>query len=135
MKRVFFHFKECEEFSAGMWRMVTGADREPYILATARLMGNPQEFADAMRKAVAQWPTSCEYNLTCASNNHRAWMGHAGCCIATGSPEELTRLGWHRLSGDQQDAANAAADMVIAEWLAVYVAARQPLFAWGETNA
>jgi len=50
--------------------------------------------------------------------NQRAWIGHAGCFLATGSPEETTRLGWHELDDGEQYGANAAADAVIAEWVA-----------------
>ena len=116
MKRVFYHYSQLEEHDHGMWRIVSVGDREGYIEASRALMASPTRFREAMLRAVREWPRSCEAALTADSMNHRAWMGHAGCCIAVGSPEDLTRLGWHRLTQDQQDAANAAADEAIAEW-------------------
>ena len=73
-----------------------------------------------MMKAVNDWPISCEVNLTASSINQRAWLGHAGCCIAAGSPEDCTRLGWHMLTEEEQDKANAAADRAIEEWARRY---------------
>jgi hypothetical protein len=74
------------------------------------------EFKRAMRRALNEWPKSCAVAMTTPGLNKRAWIGHAGCYLATGSPEETTRLGWHDLDDDQQRKANAAADAVIAEW-------------------
>lgn len=115
-KRVFYHYADLEEHEHGMWRMTRVEDREGYIESARALMADPRRFLAAMMRAVEEWPRSCEAAFTADSMNHRAWMGHAGCCIGVRSPEDLTRLGWHRLSSDQQDLANAAADEAIAEW-------------------
>ena len=48
--------------------------------------------------------------------NRRAWLGHAGCCIAVDSPEDLTRLAWHTLTTEQQERADAVAEEAIATW-------------------
>jgi hypothetical protein len=79
-------------------------------------MSNPAAFADSMRVALKRWPRSVAVALTTPGLNQRAWLGHAGCFLATGSPEEATRLGWHELDDAEQWAANDAADCVIAEW-------------------
>jgi hypothetical protein len=79
-------------------------------------MADPPRFADAMRSALTKWPKSVEVALTTPGLNHKAWLGHAGCFLATGSPEETTRLGWHELDDAEQFAANLAAETVIAEW-------------------
>jgi hypothetical protein len=114
-KQVFYPYTELEEHKAGMWRAVW-FDRTQYIDASAALMRDSDAFLVAMFRAVNEWPKSCEAAMTTPSINRRAWMGHAGCCIATGSPEDLTRLGWHSLTIEEQDRANAAADLAIAEW-------------------
>ena len=114
-RQVFYHYEELEEHKAGMWRAVW-YDRTRYIEGSAALMRDPEAFLAAMMRAVNEWPKSCEAAMTTPSINRRAWMGHAGCCVALGSPEDLTRLGWHTLTPDEQDAANAAADRAIAEW-------------------
>lgn len=116
MKRIYHHHNDLEEYAAGMWSTVTGVDREYYIQQAADLMRHPEKFKTAMRRALKEWPNSCEATMTAQAINHQAWLGHAGCFLATGSPEETTRLGWHRLSMEQQVEANRAADTVIIEW-------------------
>jgi hypothetical protein len=116
VSQVFYHYTELEEHPAGLWRITKPDERERYIDASYRLMRNPKRFLEAMLRAVKEWPKSMEASMTTPSLNQRAWMGHAGCCIAVGSPEDLTRLGWHRLTPKQQDKANAAADEAIEFW-------------------
>lgn len=117
--QVFFHYSELEEHAAGMWRIVPVEDREGFIQASADLMRDPQAFTDAMMRALNEWPKSMLAAMTTPGLNRRAYMGHAGCCIAAGSSEDLTRLGWHRLTWEEQDVANAAADTVIEAWEAM----------------
>jgi len=114
--QVFYHYSELEEHKAGLWRTTVPDEREAYIVAAYRLMRNPRRFLDAMLRAVQEWPKSMEAAMTTPSLNQRAWMGHSGCCIAVGSPEDLTRLAWHRLTPREQDKANAAADEAIEFW-------------------
>lgn len=116
MKRVFHHFSRCEENQAGMWRTITGDAREEFVAGASDLMRDAPRFKAAMMRAVQEWPYSCEMNLSASSINRQAWMGHAGNCIALNSPEELTRLGWHRLNQSEQDIANQMADEVIEFW-------------------
>lgn len=119
--RIYHHYEALEEFQNGMWKIVRGSKRKDYIAAAADLMRQPVDFKDAMLTALEQWPKSCEANLTAESVNRIAWLGHAGCCIATGSPEEATRVGWHTLAQDEQDEANRVADEV----LRIYLRARR----------
>jgi hypothetical protein len=115
-RQVYFHYSQLEEHQAGMWRMVPVDEREGFIQAAADLMKKPDAFREAMLRAMDEWPNSMLAAMTTPSLNRRAFMGHSGCCIAVGSSEDLTRLGWHRLTEQEQDAANAAADEVIAAW-------------------
>lgn len=119
--QVFHHFELCEEFSAGMWRSTSGDERISLMNAAANLMIDCPSFLSAMLLAVRKWPNSCEANLSNRAVNRRAWLGHAGCCIATGSPEDVTRQAWHTLTQEQQDKANAAADEAIAAWEESYL--------------
>lgn len=118
MPRVYHPYTKMEECAngGGMWRNITGRSRDEYIRAAAAIMASPERFKEAMTEALSKWPNSCETNLTAEANNQRAWLGHAGCYLASGSPEECTRLGWHSLNDDQQRAANTAADEIIALW-------------------
>ena len=121
MKRVFHPYTICEEYAAGMWRMVPAGEREQYVKAAGALMKDPEAFRQAMLRAVREWRYSCEMNLTSRAVNRRAWLGHAGCCLSVNSPEDLTRLAWHTLTPDEQDKANAAADVAIAAWESMYL--------------
>jgi hypothetical protein len=79
-------------------------------------MRDPVKFKAAMVEGLTQWPKSCEMNLTAESVNRIAWLGHCGCCIATKSPEDCTRLGWHMLNQSEQDEANRVAAEVLELW-------------------
>ena len=116
-KRQHYPWGDMEEYKpdGGMWAIPRADKRDAHIADSARLMADPPSFCDAMRKALSEWPRSVSVALTTPGLNHRAWMGHAGCYLGVGSPEETTRLGWHTLDEAQQRAANAAADVVIAE--------------------
>lgn len=115
-KRVYYHYRELEEHAHGMWRKAPTEEHGAYIAAAAALMADAPAFLDAMRRASREWPKSMEAAMTTDSLNQRAYMGHAGCCIALGCPEYLTRLAWHTLTQEQQDEANRMADIAIAEY-------------------
>lgn len=138
MRRVHYHWEDQEQYVGDrtMWRNITGATaRQGYVDAASALMANPDAFRDAMRRALTDWPRSCETNLTGDAINQRAWLGHAGCYLAAESPEDCTRLAWHTLDDGEQRAANAAADDVIAEWRSTYRPAAtelQPALEWDD---
>ena len=116
MIRVYHNFMNLEEYKRGMWRITRGDERKKYIQASANLMMDVDRFYDAMHQALNEWPDSCEHNLTADSMNRIAWMGHAGCCVGVGSPEDCTRAGWYFLSDRQMEKANHAAARVLSLW-------------------
>jgi hypothetical protein len=115
-RRIYYHYRDLEEHAHGMWRRTPSEEHGAYIESAAGLMADPQAFLDAMRRASIEWPKSMEAAMSTSSLNQRAYMGHAGCCIALGCPEDLTRLAWHTLTQEQQDEANRMADIAIAEY-------------------
>ena len=117
MDRQFYHHDDLEEVSGGMWRVQRGAKRAKSMVLSADLMRDSVGFESAMMQALEQWPNSCRHNLTMENGNRLAWLGHAGCCIATASPEENTRCGWHTLNKTEQDEANRVAQKVLDAWL------------------
>lgn len=121
MKRVYFHYNEMEEFHSVMWKSIPIEHRDAAIESAASLMRDPCAFELACMQAVAEWPNSAAANLTASSVNHKAWLGHAACCIACGSSEDLTRAAWNTLTESQQTLANDAADKAIAEWRSAYI--------------
>ena len=128
MSRIFHHYEKLEEFHDGMWRNTNGDTRKLHVEASASLMKDARAFKAGMMRALEEWPLSCEHNLSAENVNRIAWLGHAGCCVAVGSPEDCTRVAWHTLNKAEQDAANAAAADVLARW----TDANQPkdLFSW-----
>jgi len=121
IKRVFHHYKLCEEYKSNMWRVIPIDKRQEATQKSADLMIDAPLFEIACRRAIDEWPYSTEAALTASTMNHQAWIGHAACALNHGAPEDLTRLGWRMLTELQQDAANAAADNAIAYWKEKYV--------------
>jgi len=125
IKRIYYHYIELEEFQNGMWRIVRGELRRINATKAAALMRDIDAFTHAMRCALTEWPKSCAHNLSAEDTNRLAWLGHAGNCLALNSPEENTRIGWHMLTSDEQEAANAAAQKVLDEWIKLQHVSRQ----------
>lgn len=98
-----------------MWRIVRGRMRKEYLAKAVALMKHRTEFREAMHHASILWRYSTEAHLT-GGFNRQAWIGHAGCCLATGSPEDVTREAWHQLTQAEQDRANQDADEILALW-------------------
>lgn len=117
MDRVYFPHTDLEECRDGMWKIVGGKAKAANSEAAAALMRDIPAFENAMMLAFEQWPNSCLHNLSAEDTNRLAWLGHAGCFLAKGSPEENTRCGWHMLTPAEQDAANAAAQRVLDAWI------------------
>ncbi len=126
--RKYYHYVELEETNAGLWRRTVGEERKRHIENAADLMRCSVEFQDAMRQALVDWPKSCAAAFTADAVNHIAFLGHAGCCVAVGSPEEATRAAWHTLTKAEQDEANAAAALVLREWTLNYKPSERTLF-------
>lgn len=128
--RQHYPWHELEEYQpdGGMWGLIPAPEQPAFIDAAEQLMVNPGAFKDAMLKAIVDWPKSCAVAMTTPGLNRRAWMGHAGTYLATGCPEDLTRLAWHRLDAGEQWAANDAADQAIAAWYAETTAMQYSLF-------
>lgn len=118
--RRYFHYEDLEEFHHGMWKIVRGEQRKINAEAAANLMRCSGSFKEAMHKAMREWPNSFLHNLTMEASNKIAFLGHAGCCVGVGSPEENTRIGWHLLNPQEQSNANAAALEVLNYWEEVH---------------
>lgn len=117
MNRIYHPYHELEEFKMGMWKIVRGDDRSKNSQRAADLMRDTDRFIFWMTKVANEWTKSCEHNLTCEESNRLAWLGHAGCLLGANSPEENTRIGWHTLTTEEQDAANEAAQTVLNGWI------------------
>lgn len=121
MKRVYFHLKDMEEYHSVMWKSIPVEKRQDAINAAADLMRDYNAFELACVQAITQWPNSAIANFTASSINHKAWLGHAACCLACGSSEDLTRSAWNTLTENQQHLANEAAQRAIDAWRSAYL--------------
>lgn len=116
MKKLWHHYQTWEDYKAGMWRTLSGTEREEYLEIAIDFTGNAELYGSWMLKVIDEWPIACEQNLTDTGMNRKAWVGHAACCLATGCPEDITRSAWGELSQEQQDAANLKAEQAITIW-------------------
>ena len=116
MNQIYHHYSEWEDFKAGMWNTLHGAEAEICLKKAIEFTGDARLYGLWMMRVIDQWPISCEVNLTNGSINQRAWIGHAACCLSIGCPESITRQAWHHLSDIQQMEANAQADIAIRTW-------------------
>ena len=134
---IHYPWHELEEYlpRGGMWATPPISMRPIYIADSAKLMADPDKFYRSMLRAIREWPKSVGQALTTPGLNQRAWMGHAGCFLETGSPEETTRLGWHQLDPGEQYGANLAADSAIAEWRKQHRATGPQMDLFGGTDA
>lgn len=106
MKQKFYNYLLWEEYQNGMWRKVNKAQENEYLKKAIKFTGDHILYGIWMLKVVASWPISCEQNLTNPDINHKAWIGHAACCLSFQCPEYIVRMAWHHLSKKQQDLAN-----------------------------
>lgn len=116
--RTHYPWHQLEEYrpKGGMWATPPTLSRGYHAEAAGKLMADPPAFRAAMLRVLDEWPKSTDNAMSTPGLNRRAWIGHAGCFLATGSPEETTRIGWHQLDDAEQAAANEAADQAIFEW-------------------
>lgn len=114
MKRVWHPYWDWEDLD--MWSPPPASDRKRLVKKAVVFTGDYKLYGRWMLKVVDKWPISCEHNLTAVELNRRAWIGHAACFMAIGSPEDVTREAWGILSDEQRELANLKADEAIAEW-------------------
>ena len=113
-ERVYHPWTEWEEVRFNMWGDV--GDRAEATQRAVVFTGDAALYGGYMMRVVNEWPVSCENALTDYSINRRAWVGHAAVALALGIPEDITRLAWGKLSGEQQLLANKEASKAISAW-------------------
>jgi hypothetical protein len=115
--RFWCDYRDLEEFKAGMWRRIAAEpERERWRgLAVAFLLDSAGMLA-AMRRVLAEWPTSCLSAFTNPSLNKPVWLAHAGACLTQSIPEEFMRLAYWDLPQDDRDRADRDAQTAAGEW-------------------
>lgn len=74
------------------------------------------KFRKAIMRVFAEWPHSCEHNLSNESMNRVAWIGQSAMCIETGIPSRF-RAGYHLLTEDERYRADQTALEHMNLWL------------------
>lgn len=117
MKQIYHNYELWEDWINGMWSAVGKEQWEKMLPLAIEFTGNAELYGAAMLRVIQEWPISCEQNLTNASINKKAWIGHAACCLEFGWPEYIVRAAWKHLSERQQIEANKMAQRAISIWI------------------
>jgi hypothetical protein len=112
--RIYHPYWLWEETAHNMWGSVR--DREEYLQRAIEFTGDHSQYGAAMLEVVRNWKYSCEHNLSNATQNRKAWIGHAACAFRFRCPEDIVRQAWGHLSDEQQRLANKEAEKAIAFW-------------------
>jgi hypothetical protein len=122
IKQIFYHYEKWEDFKNGMYKTIKDIDIENELINKAeKLLSSEYDFYIVAKKMVKEWKISAEVNLTILNSNRQAWIGQASCCYEYGTPENLTKIAWRRLSSESQNKANLIADKVVEEWEIYYL--------------
>jgi ParB-like chromosome segregation protein Spo0J len=115
--RVYHTWEKWECYRAGFYAercegMTTEEGEERY----REFLSDLDRFRDALEHVISEWKYSCEHYLTNDRMNRIAWLGQASVAYALGIPS-LCRGGYHRLTEDQKQAADALALEYLNKWL------------------
>lgn len=112
--RIWHPYWLLEENNFNMWGNVE--NNEKYLQKAIKFIRDHKLYGKYMLEVVKQWKYSCEHNLSCITQNRRAWIGHAACALAMKCPEHIVREAWGFLTEKQQILANKEADKAIRRW-------------------
>ena len=112
--REYLPYWKWEEVKFNMWG--TTDNKFEMLEWAIEFTGDAEKYGSWMLKVVDDWPGSCAHNLSNATQNRKAWIGHAACAYANKCPEDVTRKAWSFLTKEQQIKANAKAQAAIELW-------------------
>ena len=115
--RIYHTWDKWECFRAGFYAerpdgMTQDEGEERYRDFLADL----SRFESGLHGVVSEWAHSCEHYLTNDRMNRIAWLGQAAVAYSLHVPS-VCRGGYHRLTQEQKDAADALALRYLNEWL------------------
>lgn len=111
--RVFHTWDKWECYRAGFYAEVLPADGEERY---REFLADLDRFQQALIVVTNEWTHSCEHYLTNERMNRIAWLGQAAVAQALGIPSGC-RGGYHLLSQEQRNAADALALDYLNKWL------------------
>ncbi len=115
--RIYHTWERWECYRSGFYAercegMTTEEGEEKY----REFLSDLGRFRAALEVVITEWKHSCEHYLTNDRMNRIAWLGQASVAQALGIPS-LCRGGYHRLSVEQRQAADALALEYLNKWL------------------
>jgi len=118
--RVYHTWEKWECYKAGFYAercdgITTEEGEEKY----REFLSDLDRFRAALEVVISEWKHSCEHYLTNDRMNRIAWLGQASVCQALGIPS-ICRGGYHRLSDEQQKAADELALEYLNKWLVAH---------------
>jgi len=118
MDRIFHTWDKWECFPAGFYETNPPGDmtRDEAEEAYRQFLSNIPLFQSVLSRVVTEWGNSCEHYLTNERMNRIAWLGQASLAYHLHIPANCCG-GYHRLTEDQQLAADTAALEALNQWL------------------
>lgn len=119
MERIYHTWDRWECYRAGFFEVNPPEDmtREEAEEVYRAFLADIPEFKRVLARVISEWKCSCEHNLSNENHNRIAWLGQAALAYKYGIPSAF-RGGFHRLSEEQQSAANDAALEALNMWVA-----------------
>lgn len=116
--RVYHTWDKWECYRAGFYdeRPRDGVTVEAGEELYREFLADQGRFGAALEVVTTQWKYSCEHYLTNERMNRIAWLGQASAAQALGMPS-CCRGGYHRLTQEQKNAADALALEYLNRWL------------------
>jgi len=118
VKRVYHTWDKWECYPAGFYedKPPDGMTASEATRRYADFLRDTPQFSKALARVITEWPNSCEHYLSNVNMNRIAWLGQASACIALGLPSAF-RSGFHLLTSEEQQIANATALKFLNVWL------------------
>jgi len=116
MERIYHRYENWECFKAGFFRNVSGDEKKQLELKVIELFSSTEKTNYFMRRIIAEWPNSCEHNLTNISLNRIAWLGQSACCFYAKIPYSITMNNWRFVPDEFKNTACDIAEKIIQEY-------------------
>lgn len=115
--RIYHTWEKWECYKAGFYAdRCEGMTQEEGEEKYRAFLADLEAFETALNGVVTEWKYSCEHYLTNDRMNRIAWLGQASVAYALGIPSAC-RGGYHRLTEEQQKAADDLALEYLNIWL------------------
>lgn len=118
--RIFHTWEKWECYRAGFYaERCDGITQDEGEEKYREFLSDLPRFEAALNVVTSEWTYSCEHYLTNDRMNRIAWLGQAAVAQAMHIPS-LCRGGYHRLTQEQQHAADELALRYLNKWLAAH---------------